>query len=98
MPAAAAKNDLISILFRQSIETVASDQDIQQCCTFLPPEPSARSKEESNITAKNARLVTGGSDGVVRIWTVCCFGILFFLPGPYEKVQDKWLFFFLTGS
>ena len=72
IPAAAARNDLISILFRQSIATV-SEKDIQQCCTFLPPDPLARTKEESNITAKNARLVTGGSDGVVRMWTVCYF-------------------------
>ncbi|OQV14307.1 hypothetical protein BV898_11542 [Hypsibius exemplaris] len=84
-----AKDDLLSILYRQSIETVPGKDNIQQCCAFIPPDPSGNgTPTDPRKKGKDARLVTGGSDGIVRFWTGSDFHIEKSLKAHDDEITD----------
>ncbi|XP_055337699.1 prolactin regulatory element-binding protein-like [Paramacrobiotus metropolitanus] len=99
-PAIVSKDDLLTISFREQFETVAGVDATQQCCVFLPPDPTKRSNVQYDDPAQglspDANLATGGSDGFIRIWDAAEFDELFNIKAHDDEVVDMDLSF--TGD
>ncbi|GAU92686.1 hypothetical protein RvY_04735 [Ramazzottius varieornatus] len=69
-----AKQDLLSIIFRETVRTIEGQPNIQQCCAFLPPDTNAAERRSSHGSDEQgslpieAGLVVGGTDGMLRFF------------------------------
>ena len=75
-----AKQDLLSIIFRDCVQTIEGEQHLQQCCAFFPPDANSsdrRSSQGGELNQGNlpidAGLVVGGTDGLLRFFKVNSF-------------------------